>query len=732
MTRRALVGDMREGASRGAVAAAIFLLLTSGTVFAAGVTDTSRLAAGPLPERFILAEPRVGDMGVYVWDRVRVSEEGTVVVLNEHEILGFEWLPPSRESDHEGVRRDALMLHQWGWQPKDSYADPVTVSADGWERYAEPVFALEIGTDRILSYAYLSGATAAPERQDPASARTVQRMFVDEDDRFAPRCGGFPAFGGREVPLDRDIDLFRACMGFVNQMTNIDPHTPVRAVGTQALGEHDTVLFSAGDRYHVWYNASIPMPLRIAAQVCRFADVGWGCADEFDVLRLTSFRRGDVVLPDRPSSPPETDAVSWDMRPLVARLPDERGIEHPFPASEAVAAARAHPNGTTFAQALDRGTLTFLDYREHAHERETIRSWDLTAYDGTGTASVSVERRTGTPSSNVPGPLPLPPLQPRPPATDATTEVAVTVDRGNNPLPPIERVPSIAPTVASMWTRWRAFASESHANIAPNTWGFRVGCVMTAEGGCSIFVERWAGLDRSSSHDDGSSTTFVSRLAESDNEHRGHEMTLHESWYRGTASDAPTIEVASAAAKGQLTVIRSAAWVAPATPIVLGSILGAAVASLTYLFWPVLRFGALVMFTRNATPPDALRHPQRQRMMAAVRAQPGIHVPDLANILGRRRNPTEHHLAMLRRVGLVRVVREGPRRRVFACDADPAAHAQPVALASDLARQLLAARRANPALGVREAARVFGVSPGTVSYHLGRLRESRLLPETGE
>jgi len=117
-------------------------------------------------------------------------------------------------------------------------------------------------------------------------------------------------------------------------------------------------------------------------------------------------------------------------------------------------------------------------------------------------------------------------------------------------------------------------------------------------------------------------------------------------------------------------------------------------------------------------------------MMDAIRKHPGLTAPELARALSRGRSPTEHHLAMLQRVGLVRVSREGAKRHFYASDADPTAHRQPAALSSDLARRILESRRANPNISVREAARAFDVSPGTVSYHLARLRESNLLAET--
>lgn len=726
---------MRHDARRVAIAVAIFLVVGAGSVLAAGITETSSIVAGPLPPSFRLAEARVGDSGVYVWDRVRVAPDGNVTVLNEHEIVGFEWLPPGTASDQDGVRHEALMLHQWGWQPNEHRRDLADVPPDGWERYAEPVYAIDLATDRILSYSYLSEATADPSAQGN-TGHSAQRMFLGPDDRFLPACGPDSPFSGREVPLDRSVQLFRACQGFANVLA-IDAHAPLRAAGTQRLGEHDAILFSSerGD-LHVWYDPAIPVPLRVAAASC---DDRWSfglaqrCArDEFDVLRLKEFSRGETPLPDRvASSVVSGPAPSWELAPLRDGLADERGIEHPFPASAALAAVRADPKGAAFRDVLDRGYVSFLDFRASTSIAGEIRVWDMSAYDGERVAAVRVEQRTeqsaGGPAapSFLPG---MPPAATAPPTWTTRIIVEPAADRSNNPQPRPQDAPKEAPTVASMWERWRAFASDEYAAHAPNTWGMRIICIVTTDGECSVVVERWAGVESQTETAEGW-TSVTSVLSESHNAERGHEMTMRESSH-APDPDAQPVSVQSRAAKGELTLIQSRVWIAPAAPVVVGSALGAALLSVAYLLLPGLRTAVALFYTRHSTPPDVLRNPERMRMMAAIRERPGLSVQELTRVLGRGRSPTEHHLAMLRRVGLVRIAREGSRRHVYACDARPREARDP-ALASDVAREILDLRRARPDLGARELARTLGVSPGTISYHVARLRDAGLLPEGG-
>lgn len=712
-------------------ALAIVVTLAATTVAAAGIGSTSHANAGPLPVTFVMAEARIGDQGNYTWSHVVLDADGNATVVEEHELWGFRWLAAKPMRDKDGRLHDTNTLHQWGWQRCDDCgtgsgkdgSSGVGNGASGglgWERYAEPVYSIDRSDLSIVAYSYLSESAMDPN-QDYGGHSMRQSMLLGPDDRFAPNCGPLGPWQGKSVPLGDKVRLFSACFGFGNAFSS-DGTGRFEAQGTQVVENRTLVLFSQGgwQDTHVWYDASIPVPLRIAVQRA-------GASNEYDVLQLTNFLRGSAPLAwggDSPLAP----APTWVEAPLVDGLADETGVEHPFGAHDALQAARGQPEAEEFFAVLDRGYVSFLDYREHHREGATSFSWDIAASDGKANPAIQVtmdvvsEERSTMPSA----PVPLPPL---PGFAQTVHNVTITVeatsDRGGSHHPDPSQVPATAPTVASMMTRWQAFASAEHNQRTGNAWGLRIICVNACD---DVVVERWAGHSASYSWANGTSMSLESLLTESASPRRGHDATLRESTYLWQAAGAaPSAGRMPAPAASDVQLSSAWVWIAPNAYVVAGTGAFAVLAGLAYLLWPILKSGALVGLFSRVQSNQVLEHPVRRDLLHLVEANPGIHLRELQRRLKISNSQLDHHVRKLADASTLRLVRGPGYTCLFARNADAGVLAGAGTLKAPAARRILQAAQARPGIGVRELAREAGLSTGTVSHHVERMRAAGLL-----
>ena len=730
------------------VAALIVTVLTLGSVVAAGFGGKDLVAAAPLPATFRMPEARVGDRGNYTWDHIRLDAAGNATVTDGHDYLGFEWQPAKPMRDKDGRLHDTNTLHTWGWQRchegdtgdgcrSGNGGNAGGGSGDGWERYAEPVYSIDRTDLSMVAYAYVS-ETAADPNQRYGGAHMLQAMLLGKDDNFAPFCGAYSPFQGRAVPLGEGVQLFDACMGegsgFAASMEG-----SFRAMGVQTLDGHSAILFSSGESVHVWYDPEIPVPIRIAVQ-------DWRHPGEYDVLRLTRFARGNEPV-TWGGAAPLGPAPEWVMAPLVDKLPDETGVTHTFSAHAALAAARASGNAQAFFDVLDRGYVSSLGYQErldHSAGPVATYSWYYNAIDGDKQAGLMVTLTNRTESgveAGPAGPVPLPVPLPPPvgggegtPTTRHNTTIEVQVNEGNDRAPfasPVV-VAGGAPTVASMLARWRAFASDEYQGRAGNSWGFRVMCYPDCGTGAYEFR---AGHESSETWTNGTAQEPVyasvnrgSELRESNLEGRGHEATLSESTYRWTQGGSAPARASALPSSSDMTLQHSFAWVAPGASLVAGTGAAALLVGLAYLLWPALKSGAMMgLFSRVHSADELQSHPVRRQVLQLVEAQPGIHMRELQRRLGLGRNQATHHVGKLRDAGLIRMVAGPGYTCVFPRGTDKATMGAAPAMKADAARRILRAAVAHPGLSARAVAREAGISPGTLSHHLPRLRSAGLL-----
>ncbi len=132
------------------------------------------------------------------------------------------------------------------------------------------------------------------------------------------------------------------------------------------------------------------------------------------------------------------------------------------------------------------------------------------------------------------------------------------------------------------------------------------------------------------------------------------------------------------------------------------------------------------------TPPAALallENAVRARLLADVRASPGVHRAALVALAGVGQGATRHHLDRLVRAGLLMETRDHGFVRYFvAADVSPERAREEAALHAGSNRRVLDALRAEPGLTLRQIGARLGITAPSVHRSVKRLREAGLLP----
>lgn len=118
----------------------------------------------------------------------------------------------------------------------------------------------------------------------------------------------------------------------------------------------------------------------------------------------------------------------------------------------------------------------------------------------------------------------------------------------------------------------------------------------------------------------------------------------------------------------------------------------------------------------------ALDQPVRARVMAAVEAEPGIHVEEIRRRLDMNRNAVRHHLDKLADVGLVSVSDATGFRCYFpAGSTDRRVMAAFPVLKSDTARRIARAAVQQPGITASSLGASMGLTPAGTHHHLKRM-----------
>jgi DNA-binding transcriptional ArsR family regulator len=464
------------------------------------------------------------------------------------------------------------------------------------------------------------------------------------------------------------------------------------------------------DAYHLdgaadaWYNPALPFPVRVRDPLVDLFNQekthGW----TFE-LTLTGYQPGAGAYPQGGVG---GEAPRAALAPAPAGVPDEAGVQHPFPLSAAVAAARAQGAGDGYVGEAQSRQLVDQAGR-------SVWEWDLVLTDGHAHADRTVTYTP--PAADLPG-----------------AQGSVQVSRWDAGLPAdvtgLYPAPELAvrplPKVADALAAFAAAQPPSAAQVP--TWQVLQACF----GDCAHPVRTvQAGIRQAPAGDPLVVVPTALEAApyrQAGLSFRDDGTLLARSERTGT-TDPATLLSASAPTPEAATLARVPRHL-DAVPIALGAGTVAAGSLLLYAFWPALK-GALGLFSRIETG-DLLRHPVRARLHQLVESEPGLHFQELGRRAGVARGALQHHLDKLEAGGLLAARMAGGYRCYFlASAATPASAAQAGATRSEGAQLVLQALQAG-IVGPRAIAAHTGLSVGTVGHHLKRLREAGLAPAGAE
>lgn len=722
-----------------AAAVAVGLILQAASLGAIGFAAAGDGGDGELPATLELPEPRVGDRGVYNVTYVEETGDGVRPITEDRTWMEFEWLPDRVLRDPQGrqqlVHRVHDVLYQWSAQEEDYTRRPSISGLDSrtWEE---------------IAYSYAT-ENRTVERSDDGSTHdrvweSRQTFLWGEDDNHggASLCGLLNPFQGRNVSLDGEVQITRNGCSAAGLGTGA---TTFRPVGAETVAGHETVMFTAdtwGGTVHLWLSPDLPVPVRVAIEdwSALFPDADDPDSPEeeaaaeasgtvYRVVRLVRFERGDEPI-RLGEEVPEDPLTPMSMAPRHRYGPDETGVDHPFPLSEAWEIAK---DNETIASYLDDHPDAYVynaKYTERRDDDSVERRWYISVDDGEEgiRAQVSEEQTSGPGLMGLPGT-----------GGNETDHRVFNVERHHwQGVAPPELVPDRLPSVAEVMRWWRSYRGDDYEDLEPNAWGFEISC---NHAGCTdAEAEVRAGHDLDTGWDNGT----VLDDGESGHDHRHsmltvdttgqatgtYEYTHRQEW----ASDGDPVppegsdddDVVPAA------TLATPLWTFPAEHA--GTIgLVAAITALLYWLWPAIKGVGLAGLRTRLTADEALDHPIRRELMDRIEAEPGVHRNELIQALDAGNGTIRHHLDKL--VELDHVAET--RGQGYACyfpagEVDRHVMAAAPALRSGSARRVLEAVLDEPGLSNGEVAARTGLSPSTVSHHLARLQEAELVRADGD
>lgn len=736
-SNRDLPGHRKGFAGRGLRAAALGFLVTLVLGGAVGFVqaDVGRSdGLGPAPAVFGVPPARAGDRGRYDYAFVDLASGGPTDSIEPY--LKFEVLGVSEAPDADGTirARHDIRIFDYSY----GLADP---GARGYFR--TEIESREPGTGRLL---------AEQAMFDPALGEDVTynltRLFPAED-QYRPGgelCGLANPLQGRHQALAEGVFLLRDC---TVRFAQTEGYT-FDARGSEYVDERLCVLFQQrhGRGIQVWFCEHIPFPVKFI--------LPWS-EERLEVITLSGFERGEgQELP--PEAAPSRSLSALVHAPVRPWGPDDSGLVHPFPLSKAYAIAKNDPNETGFRDFLDRHPRAFVEaarFAENERDTERHRIWQWTVTDGLEryhVALAQIERPVS--------PTDIPPIRNlSPQGRETAYEYREVQIPGFDDLaiPQPEDVPARMPTVASLWARWPAYATERYAGIVPNAWSFQIFSPDAEIGGWSsedgyggrmecpprpplgpgrtcimagYQIYRWPGT----STNIGSTTilpgaswyrdTSMISLDEGGVTRARIEVT------RAPASAASPAEPSSSGADP--SPLRTAAletkfWEFPAGRYAAGTSAVGILVTIAFWLWPNLKGGLLALFSRISRP-EALKNPVRNDMMHLIEAEPGIHFQEIARRLSLSQSSADHHLRKLVDVGLVSAQKGTGYTCYFPKGAvDRCAMAAAEATKAPGAQKVMAAVSARPGSTAGEIAAAANLTPGTVTYHLKRLSDAGLI-----
>lgn len=474
----------------------------------------------------------------------------------------------------------------------------------------------------------------------------------------------------------------------------------------------------------MWLREGNPYPIRLESLH------GDGRINSVSVL--TGFDPGEKPL--QGTTEPLQQGPGLELAPLQPWGLDEAGLEHPFPLSAAFAAARDDPDFSGLRDFLASHATAYVAWARHAEFRRdsTHIRWEFGVTDGQDQASFTVTRSETQPLA----PLPLELTQPT---------ASIEVEEGGNPpfngYQPTAMPPTL-PRVASLFQQWHGLAPPEFRDLGANSWAFMVSADHDGPGGEPALY-----LTAGHTHYEDDSTpvaggglapfgtqrwvTSQVSWREDLREAQSYFQSVSESQYPGTEAsplspDPPTTDPRTVE---PTPVTAKTAWfeLTPSEAAAAG--LGALLVTAAYYVWPLTKSGFVGLFSR-VEKERLLDNPLRQQLVQRIDSEPGIHHNALVREVGKGKGAVEHHLDKLVAGGLVLRHRGSGFTCYFPVGTDRRVMPGFQVTKSEGARQILDAM-GRGVTGVRQLAAATGLSPSTVSHHLGRLRAAGLVVGDG-
>ncbi|MES2154563.1 MAG: helix-turn-helix domain-containing protein [bacterium] len=559
---------------------------------------------------------------------------------------------------------------------------------------------------------------SVPDPSGQVRTNNWTSLFYMEGTASLP-CGLRNPFQGGEIALGQVVPDEHPCSDLPNPGETKDVELRVARI-------------DSGDMRVEWwmtlgYNQGVPdgpavyddQPTKQGEFVYR-AGIPYPVTMEFPTQRwtMTGFTRGTVLARSASDAAMPTQ---WVFQPLDVDGPDETGVVHPFPLSEAFASARTgvDPELATYLGQHPGAVMVWarhIAFDGHVDSPTPLlpadqhrERWSFGVSDGGSIHETGIERRWTHQIGN----------------SGAPADVKVDPDRPFSDMQPVslDKLPQTMPSVASMLAQWRPWGDP---NQVGNDWGF---CFMEQADGYPIQMV-WAGDATSTStaafpglQADTTTWRATTMTWAPDGTAKRFDRSEQTDQPAGAAPLASTPPAPVAPAPG---VVPASTWIAP-TPVQATTVaFGALVAGLAYYLWPLAKGGAVGLFSKTRDN-ELLDNPVRRRIVEAVQAQPGIHYQALLRVLGESNGTMEHHLAKLTEAGLLKAVRAPGYTCYFPAGTDDRFAKAGPALRAPAARKLLDLLRKNPGMTPQEAARRLGIAPATVYYHLERLRAAGLV-----
>lgn len=161
-----------------------------------------------------------------------------------------------------------------------------------------------------------------------------------------------------------------------------------------------------------------------------------------------------------------------------------------------------------------------------------------------------------------------------------------------------------------------------------------------------------------------------------------------------------------------------------------GASLGFAALAAAY-FWPMLKFAgtsAVMPLYAKIRKDRVLDQKTRETLMELVRTEPGINPQEIRRRTGLGWGTVVHHLRTLEKNRLVMSAREGRYRRFFAVGSVNSSQKPALALMKNaFSSRVLDLIRDHPGISHGELAREANLDPGTVTWHIKRMRDADML-----